>query len=50
MLKSSFDAMQLSMRAYTRTIKVSRTIADLDGCEKIESMHIAEAVRYHIDK
>ena len=50
MMSASFAAMQLSMRAYTRTIKVARTIADLDGAEKIESMHIAEAVRYHIDR
>lgn len=49
-LKGAFSSMQLSMRAYTRTIKVARTIADLEDAEKIESIHIAEAVRYHIDR
>jgi magnesium chelatase family protein len=37
---------QLSARGYYRTLKVARTIADLDGCENIEKKHIVEALSY----
>ncbi|WP_120498299.1 YifB family Mg chelatase-like AAA ATPase [Kiloniella sp. EL199] len=40
------ETFKLSARAYHRVLKVSRTIADLDNQEMIETKHIAEALRY----
>lgn len=51
LLKDSFQMLQLSARAYHRIIKVARTIADLDGSEKIKTKHLSEAISYRsIDK
>ena len=41
-----FENMKLSARAYHRILKVARTIADLDGKENIEEIHLTEAVCY----
>ena len=46
LLRMAMTKLSLSARAYTRILKVARTIADLAGSEKVESMHIAEAVGY----
>ncbi|MBF7095822.1 YifB family Mg chelatase-like AAA ATPase [Alkalibacter mobilis] len=46
MLKSAFDTMNLSARAYHKVIKLSRTIADLDKSELIRGIHLGEAVQY----
>lgn len=45
-LNQSAERLQLSARAYHRTIKLARTIADLAGCENISQSHILEALQY----
>lgn len=46
MLRLAMEKLSLSARAYSRILKVARTIADLEGSEKVRSPHIAEAVGY----
>jgi magnesium chelatase family protein len=46
LLRMALTELNLSARAYDRILKVSRTIADLAGDEKVDSTHLSEAIQY----
>lgn len=51
LLERAVDALGLSARAYHRLLRVSRTIADLDGEERIGTAHLTEAIQYrHLER
>ena len=46
LLRDAADAMRLSGRGYHRVLRVARTLADLDGADRIGRLHLAEALSY----
>jgi magnesium chelatase family protein len=48
LLDRAVDSLGLSVRAYVKVLRVARTIADLEGADVVELVHMAEAVQYRI--
>ena len=46
LMRAAMSQLNLSARAYHRILKLARTIADLAGCDEIQSVHLAEALQY----
>jgi magnesium chelatase family protein len=46
LLRDTADAMRLTARGYHRVLRVARTLADLDGADKVGRVHLAEALSY----
>ena len=46
LLREAADAMRLTARGYHRVLRVARTLADLDGADKVGRVHLAEALSY----
>src|SRR6202008_3768224 len=46
LIRDAADAMRLSARGYHRVLRVARTLADLDGADKVGRVHLAEALTY----
>lgn len=46
LLRAAIQRLGLSARAYHRILKISRTIADLDGAAELEAKHVSEAIQY----
>ncbi|MCP1109941.1 magnesium chelatase family protein [Lachnospiraceae bacterium PM6-15] len=49
LMAQAYDRLDLTVRSYHKVLKVARTIADLDGCEKIEEAHLLEALGYRLN-
>lgn len=49
LLRQAADTLKLSARGFHRTLKVARTLSDLDGAEKVTRVHVAEALSYRAE-
>ena len=49
LLREAADSLALSARGYHRTLKVARTLADLDGQDAVTRLHVAEALSYRAE-
>jgi magnesium chelatase family protein len=50
LLRLAIDRLGLTARAFDRILKVSRTIADLDGSDSVRETHLQEAIQYRVDQ
>lgn len=48
-MEQAYEHYRLTLRSYHKILRVSRTLADLDGCEKIEQQHLTEALQYRLN-
>jgi magnesium chelatase family protein len=48
LMKGAMAELGLSARAHDKILRVARTIADLEGSERIESGHVSEAINYRM--
>jgi magnesium chelatase family protein len=46
LLRAAMQQLQMTARAYHRILKLARTIADLAGSDRIQTVHLAEAIQY----
>ena len=48
LMRAAMTQLNLSARAHHRILKLARMIADLAGCDEIQSVHLAEALQYRL--
>lgn len=48
LLRDAAEKLKFSARGYHRVLKVARTLADLDGCDTVSRIHLAEAISYRM--